>query len=235
MKPSFYLCKIKPGSLETEPFPIQTCSEHPDDAFILPLGIMDEIVMACGACRKIWLLRVGNENRMTVLCNECYTIGPMCLSRQGSILLGCTENDHFSILELDSFFITRNEIKTNLEIAYSMLVIGDTLVMSNPTQSLLGAISLTTNEKVWEISGIVAGHRIAPHGMTVTSSVPRTLIVADGWNRRVLLFTELGEHLKTISLDTLGSVLEVQVCNNELLILHSNDDKTFVSIGDIDI
>ena len=92
------------------------------------------------------------------------------------------------------------------------------------------AVSAETGEKVWEVKGEVDGVKCCPQGM-LFSPQHQVLLVADGWNCRVLvLHPGDGSHLQTIQLDReMDVIAELCLHQNKLVVQHNDGRKEKVS------
>ena len=72
------------------------------------------------------------------------------------------------------------------------------IISDNAPDNTIRAMSAETGEKVWEVKLEVDGEMYEPHSFLV-SPLHQVLLVADGWNSRVLvLHAGNGSHLQTI-------------------------------------
>ncbi len=74
---------------------------------------------------------------------------------------------------------------------------------------MIKVFSLKTANRMWEVKGQVDGKDFNPHGMAFYTN-HNLLLVADGENSRILVFLiETGEHVQTISLPQLSTILDI--------------------------
>ena len=211
--------------------------EH-DRQNLLPVTMNNKELLAvsCPYCEMIRLLDVENED-VTVAFHDSRFYPGVMSHGEGDVMYVVHGVKGFPVLELNTaqvpFTGPVRTIQSGMEEYFGLCYIPSPhrlIVLSDHHPGIIRAVSAETGEKVWEVKEEFDGVQCYPHGL-LFSPQHQVLLVADGWNCRVLvLHPGDGSHLQTIQLDReMRVIADLCLHQNKLVVHHYDDHKHKVS------
>ena len=168
-------------------------------------------------------------SRFNVFSTKCCPSNT-CLGGSG-VLYTFSKQDPNPVMELNCSTITfdgpMKTLQTGLRGCSGMCFVPNPIkavVVSNAPEKIIRAISVDRNEIMWEVKGEVDGAVCLPRGMLFYAS-RRVILVCDGSAERVIVLDPInGSHLQTIPLPKMGTILDMGMFEDHLIVLHQGYD-----------
>ncbi len=212
--------------------------EHPDFIYLLPVTVQQQQLLAvsCFHCCKIRLYNMKTRESTTAFHDpSCYP-GCMCQGEPNQIYVAQNVLDAVSILQLNYSqpqFTLEKIIQSEREDYCSICFVPShrlIVINQNAPDKIVIAVSCDTEKKLWELQGEVQGVQCNPHGM-VYSPDHQALLVADGWNSRVLVVNPGDGSVRQVLplCADMGVVWELCLHNQQLVMHHTDAGREKVS------
>ncbi len=194
----------------------------------------ERLAVSCRDCRTIKLLDLDTGHYTTSFHTDKYLPGMMCLGEEGQMYVVNAVKGNTLILQLNcstADFILNKALQSDLETYHSICYVPThrLTVITDHTAGVVKAVSCDNGEVVWELNGQVAGVQCEPHGMVFAPDY-NALFVADGSNKRILVLDPWDGSLRQVlPLDQLGSIWELCLLNNQLVVHHHSQGREEIS------
>ena len=199
--------------------------EHGQFVCVTPCTVKNRefLGVSCPWCHTIHLLDTDSQEIITAFQNPEYYPSLLCKG-DGDVMyvVNYVMNNPVFELKIGQIRFTgpQKTIESGMQWIYSMQYIPSNrlLVFSSWEDKLVRAVSVETGEKVWEVKGEVDSKICCPHGMLFSQQY-QVLLVADGWNCRVLVLDPRnGSHQRTLYLHREQEMMKIRH-----LYLHENE------------
>ena len=157
----------------------------------------------------------------------------MCLGG-GGVMYVFSKQDPNPVMQLSCSTITfdgpMKTLTTGLRGCSGMCFVPNPIkavVVSNAPEKMIRAISVERNEIMWEVKGEVDGAVCLPRGMLFYEQ-RRVVLVCDGSTERVIVLDPInGNHLQSIPLPKMGTILDLGMFEDHLIVLHQGYDQKY--------
>ena len=235
----FHRFTLKESALSAKKIP-DVCGHT--DLRILPLEISDDsyVAISCWECKTVTLMNIVtgktttafSYSRFNVFSTKCCPSN-MCLGSIG-ILYAFSKQDPNPVMEIDCSTITfagpMKTLQTGLRGCSGMCFVPNPIkavVVSNAPEKIIRAISVERDEILWEVKGEVDGVICLPKGMLFYGQ-RRVIVVCDGSTERIIVLDPIhGSHLQTIPLPKMGTILDLGMLEDRLIVLHQGYDQKY--------